>query len=392
MTSQHRRETTALRAYSFAIFMTSAVIISYMPLYFKSLGFSSTQIGFLYSLGPLISIVSNFMWGVTSDRMQTIKKVLLILLAAQTAMTLLLGLASSYGAVIVLLCAFNFFFYPIYPLTDSLSIVTTQMQGRSFIGIRVFGSIGFAVSALVFGFLIGKLGASYTIYVVFGLSLLSLALAFTVADKRASVKKMEFGGLWNILKQREVMMFLLCALLLAVAHRLNEAFLGLSIVMLGGSESLVGYAWMISAVSEIPMFFLLNAYGERFKELPLLALSAVLYVIRLLLAGLIQNPLWLMSTQLLHSITFAIFYFVAVRYLNRVIPEEYRATGMAIYTIVWSSLAGLLSGTIGGPLLQSYGKDIVYFVAACFAASACVGFTLLTWYSARSNRGLHSRP
>ncbi|MGZ9582964.1 MFS transporter [Paenibacillus marinisediminis] len=385
MITSKQKEILSLRVFTFSVFMTSAVIVSYMPLYFKSLGFTSVQIGLLYSLGPLISIVSNFIWGVTSDRMQTIKKVLLILLLSQIVISIVLGLATTYGAVIVLLAAFNFFYYPISPLTDSLGIVTAQAHRKSFISIRVFGSIGFACSALLFGFILGSLGASYTIYVVLGLGITSLILGLFISDKQASIKKMEFGGLFQILMQREVLLFFLCVLLLAIAHRLNEAFLGLGLVQLGGKESIVGWAWMISSVSEIPIFFLLNAYGERFKELPLLTIAAGMYIVRLLIAALVQDPLWLMSTQVMHGVSFGIFYFVAIRYLNRVIPDQYRATGMAVYTVVWSSIAGLLSGTIGGPLMESYGKDAVYFTGVIFAALAGIGFLLLSWFSMKDN-------
>ena len=242
MTNRSNRDITALRAFSFSVFATAAIIVSYMPLYFQSLGFTSVQIGLLYSLGPLISIVSNFIWGVTSDRMQTIKKVLLILLLSQIVLSIALGYATTYGAVIVLLTAFNFFYYPIAPLTDSLAIVTTQSSGRSFISVRVFGSIGFACSALLFGFILGYAGAAYTIYVVLALGILSITLGLFITDKQASIRKMEFSGLLQVIMKREVLLFFLCVLLLAIAHRLNEAFLGIILVQLGGTEEIVGWA------------------------------------------------------------------------------------------------------------------------------------------------------
>lgn len=385
MSTNPQREITTLRIFTFAVFMTAGVVISYLPLYFKTLGFTSVQIGLLYSLGPLISIVSNFVWGVTSDKLRTIKKVLQLLLLSQIITSFILGIATSYGAVIVMLAAFNFFYYPINPLTDSLAIVTTTAHKRSFVSVRVFGSIGFACSALIFGFILGHIGASHTIYVILALGIINLIIGLFITDKQATLRKMEFGGLVQVLAKREVILFFLCVLLLAIAHRINEAFLGLAIVELGGEESIVGWAWTISALSEIPIFFLLSAYGERFKELPLLAIAAGMYVVRLLTAALVQTPFWLMSTQVMHGVTFGIYYFVAIRYLNRVIPDEYRATGMAVYTIVWSSLAGLLSGTIGGPLMESYGKDLVYWTGVGFAAAAGLGFILISFMSARDN-------
>ncbi|WP_157283031.1 MFS transporter [Paenibacillus assamensis] len=381
-------EINKLRTYTFAVFMISAVIISYLPLYLKSLGYNGVQIGLLYSIGPLISICSNFIWGVASDKSQTIKKIILILLAVQTIMIAVLSFASSYTTVMMLLVVFYFFYYPVFPLTDTLTIVTTQSHNRSFIGVRVFGSIGFAFSALAFGYLLKSIGASYTLVVIGALSVLSFMLLLIVTDKKASIKKMEFGGLWEVIKQPNVYLFLICVLLLAIGHRLNDAFLGLSLISLGADESIVGWAWMISAVSEIPVFFLLNAYGERVKELPLLAISCVMYMLRFLIAGYVQDPIWLISTQVMHSVTFGIFYFVAIRYLNKVIPEQFRSTGMAVYTIVWSSISGLLSGTIGGTLLEVYGKDIVFFSAAGFAIVAALGFAMLHLYVKRNEKSI----
>lgn len=385
MSKSMHHEITSLRVFTFAVFMTSAVIISYLPLYFKSLGFTSIQIGFLYSLGPLISIVSNFIWGVTSDRMRTIKKVLLLLLLFQIMLSIALGYATTYGAVVALLVAFNFFYYPMAPLVDSLAIVTTQAHNKSFVSVRVFGSIGYAFSALLFGFVLGSIGSQYTIYVILTLAVISILLGLFISDKQTSMSKMEMGGLWKVLKQREVLYFFLCVLLLAVAHRLNEAFLGLSLLQLGGAEAIVGWAWTLSSLSEIPIFFLLSAYGERFKELPLLAIAAAMYMVRFVIAALVQHPLLLMSTQVMHGVTFGIFFFVAIRFLNRIIPEDFRATGMAIYTIVWSSSAGLLSGTIGGPLMEMHGKNAVYFTAIGFAALAGIGFLLMSWSSMKDH-------
>lgn len=381
------RDAHWLRAFTFSIFMASSVVVSYLPLYYQALGFTSVQIGLLYSIGPLISIVSNLFWGLISDRLGTLKKVLILLLCAQIILSLILSQFASFGSVVPILILFYFFYFPIFPLNDSFSIVTAQAQGKSFIGIRVFGSIGFAVAALLFGMVLRTAGAIYTVWVLVFIGVLSLSIAFFLTDKRAALKKMEFSGLWAVLRQREVLLFFLFVLLLAIAHRLNEAFLGVTLTGLGADESLVGWAWMLSAVSEIPIFFLLNAFGDRFKELPLLALSGLTYAIRLLLVANLQTPGAIVATQLMHSVSFGIFYFVAVRYISRVIPEEYRSTGLALYTIVWSSIAGLLSGTFGGMLLEANGKDMVFHVGAAFAVAACAGFLAMAVHSRYAETG-----
>ncbi|MNN55924.1 Major Facilitator Superfamily protein [compost metagenome] len=77
---------------------------------------------------------------------------------------------------------------------------------------------------------------------------------------------------------------------------------------------------------------------------------------------------------MLHGFTFGIFYVTSIRMLTRLIPDQFRATGMALFTIVWSSLSGLISGTFGGMLFQHLGRQNFYLIAMLTAIAACIGF------------------
>lgn len=76
----------------------------------------------------------------------------------------------------------------------------------------------------------------------------------------------------------------------------------------------------------------------------------------------------------MHSVSFGIYYVTAVRYITRMIPDHLRATGMALFTVVWSSGAGLLSGTFGGLIYQDAGRTVFYMVATGFSILAFIGF------------------
>lgn len=72
--------------------------------------------------------------------------------------------------------------------------------------------------------------------------------------------------------------------------------------------------------------------------------------------GSIHNPAWIIGVQLLHSLTFGVFLITANRYLSQIIPDEYRSSGQAIFAVAWSSIAGLISGTIGGWIYDAAGE------------------------------------
>ena len=374
-----------LRSFMFTIFGTSVLAVSYFPLFYKHLGFSSSQVGLLYSLGPLISILSNLFWSMISDKLGTIKKIMIILLAGQLISVLLLSRATEFQSVILILSVFYFFYYPVFPLADTMAIKTAQKYGRNFISIRVFGSLGYAFFALTIGYLLRALGTSWSMTLCIIIIVTALIIAWWLQDVKVTPSDTSLGskslipkakgkGLREILFQKEVLWFFSCVFVLALGHRMNEAFLTVSLKEMGAGDELIGWALLASALSEIPVFFALSKYGDRFKELPLLAFASLMYAVRFLLMSIVHDPGAVIAVQAMHSVTFGIYYVTAVRYITRIIPDELRATGLAIFTVVWSSAAGLLSGTFGGIIFEESGRSFFYKIAMIFAFAAFAGF------------------
>ncbi|CAM2960115.1 MFS transporter [Paenibacillus sediminis] len=374
--SEAHAEQNWLRAFTFMLFGNSVLVVSFFPLFYSHIGFSSSQIGLLYAIGPLISIFSNMFWSIASDRYKTIKKILIILTIGQLIMALVLYTASSFAVVFVVISFLYFFYYPAFPLTDTLSIVTAHKYGRNFTVIRIFGSIGYAFFALTVGYILTNIGTTWTIAICAAITFTALLFAFKIKDQPGSVNKMDLSGLWGIIRSKEVLLFFIFVFCLALGHRMNEAFLTIALHDLGSSEGIVGWALVMSSLSEIPVFFLLSKYGDKFKELPLIAFASFMYAVRFLLMSLTDSPIGIVFIQGLHSLTFGIFYVTAVRYLSRIIPPDFRATGMALYTIAWSSASGLLSGTFGGIIYEHVGRSDFYLVAVAFSIVAFIGFLM----------------
>ncbi|MBW7459346.1 MFS transporter, partial [Paenibacillus sepulcri] len=76
----------------------------------------------------------------------------------------------------------------------------------------------------------------------------------------------------------------------------------------------------------------------------------------------------------MHSITFGIYFTTALRYLSTIIPDEYRSSGQAVFTVVWAGIAGIISGTVGGPIFDHYGKGAFFHMAMILALIAAASF------------------
>ncbi|MBA2943846.1 MFS transporter [Paenibacillus sp. CGMCC 1.16610] len=368
--SQHR----LLRLFTFSFFMTMGIVVTFFPLYFDYKGYSKLQIGLLYAIGPLIGIATNLLWGFLSDRFQTVKKIMIILIIGQLITAILVFTAGWFSLLYICLAMFFFFQQPVNSLNDSQLMLSIRASGKSYASFRVWGSIGFAVSAGGFGLLLRHYGTGLTPILCLFTITCTLILVFFLKDARQSGKKMALGGMLSILRSKKFVWFLTLVIIMSVSHRFNDGFLALYMRQLGAPDSVIGYAWMASALSEIPMFFFLSKHGHRFKELPLLAFAAIIYALRFFIMGSIHNPVWIIGVQLLHSLTFGVFLITANRYLSQIIPDEYRSSGQAIFAVAWSSIAGLISGMLGGWIYDALGGSTVYVIAGCLSIVAAIGF------------------
>ncbi|MGO4374995.1 MFS transporter, partial [Paenibacillus sp. MCAF20] len=167
-----RKEIFALRTYTFFSYSTAAMIVSFIPLYFLERGYSEQQIGIIYAIGPLMSIFANILFGMASDKLRTIKKLLILLLFGQLVMISILLPVEHFAVVCLVMMGFYFFQTPINPLTDSLILLSSQYTGKPYALIRIFGSLGFAATAYSLGLILKQIGSNWTM----PLALLTIAI------------------------------------------------------------------------------------------------------------------------------------------------------------------------------------------------------------------------
>jgi PPP family 3-phenylpropionic acid transporter len=112
-----------------------------------------------------------------------------------------------------------------------------------------------------------------------------------------------------------------------------------------------------------------------------------MYGLRFVLMAIIDHPLSAIFIQCMHSVTFGIFLYASIVYLQTNIPEAFRATGQALFTITWVSLSGISASLFGGWLFETSGATIFYITAAGFAVLAAILFSLSSAFLTSTRRG-----
>ncbi|MCY9658674.1 MFS transporter [Paenibacillus chondroitinus] len=349
-----------LRSFNFLYFALLAMFVSFLPVYLDAQGLPATKIGLIIGTGGIITIFSQPLWGMISDKTRTIKKVMLLLLVCSSLVGYFLYTSNSFIVLLLFTMFLYFFLMPLDPLTESLNFQTAEANGVSYGSIRTFGAIGYAVMSLAVGYAIQYLGLNSLGYLFGAIGVISLLICLTLPDAPVTGKPITLKSLRNFLGNKETIWFMVLIFIVAVPQRINDTFLGVYIRKLGGSPELVGQAWFLAAGSEILVFALSFWWLRKGKELQIIAFSAFFYFIRFLLSSWITEPHVLVYLQLLQTFTFPIFYSAAIQYLYRIVPEEWRATGQTVLALLFFGVSGIVASYLGGWFYESFGGQSLY--------------------------------
>ena len=364
----------ALKSLIFFYFATIGVLLPFLPLYLAGEGLNTVRIGMLLAIGPFISMVVQFPWGFVSDRMQTVKKIVIFQLAASAVLVTLVFQADTFGLIALAMVFFYAFSWPVIPLLDSLTLATVRERGGSYGGFRLWGSVGFALTALASGTILAVVGVDKMLFIYLGLVGVCLVLALLVRDAAPVGRPVALRKVGELLVRREVLVFLLIVTCLSATNKANDAFLSLFIGHLGGTEAHVGWAWTIAPLSEVPVFALGAALFTRYHELTLLAVASAVFALRWTLFVLVPGPEYLLVVQLLHSVTFGLFFMSAVAYMSKLVPPELRASGQGLLAGCIGGVGGIMGSLLGGLVMSSLGPRPLYGICAVICVGTALAF------------------
>jgi PPP family 3-phenylpropionic acid transporter len=185
------------------------------------------------------------------------------------------------------------------------------------------------------------------------------------------LKRIYMNGYFNV--------FLILSVLVSIPNMMNYTFISLYIDELGGSEIIIGWAFFIAAIGEVPVFLLLDRYLKTTSKamVGVLAATSLLFSVRWFLMGLAVTPSLIAVVQLLHSVTFGIYFYTGTKLSAHLVPMQYRASGQVTYAIAWSGLSGILVGLFGGWIYEWLGPRGMYGLGGFMSFIGVIGFTVM---------------
>ena len=364
-------------AFMITYYTVNAVYQGYISKYFQMRGATTAQLSVLLAAAPMISIVSQPFWGMRGDRAKSRNRVLRLMILLGVGLILMLPLSNAFGWMLLFNALFAAQYTSIQPMGDSIILESLLARGNQPFGpLRLCGSLSFAVVNLVFGLLVGE-RFEWVIYLtaalLVGVFLSTYLLPPTPGHQAETGRRMSLVDLFRVPGMPPLLaLFMMLQLCMGYFY----SFFSIHFTSLpGGSMTLLGLAYFISATSELP--FLLNAdrLFDRLGAGRLMCLSALTMLTRWVLLAACPNVAVVLCSQVLHGGGFIVMSVSMAKHVNATVPAELKSSGQLLLAVVGFGLARVF-GILGGGLLSSAlgGTRHAFLIMAGVCALALILF------------------
>jgi MFS transporter, PPP family, 3-phenylpropionic acid transporter len=361
----------AVKAFYFCYYAAWACLVPFLALYYQSLGFSGSQIGFLASISPLVVLFAAPFWAGAADASSRHKLILLLCIAGAAVGVMFIPRAPSFAVLIPVVVMYAFYSAPIIPLVDHsvMSLLTGRQDqyGRQ----RLWGAVGWGVSAPAAGWLVGQFGLllafpSYLFFAVLSwLTALRLAVA---APQRSTPYKQSLG---KLLSNPRWILFLMVVFTGASGLAVVSNFLFLYLAELGTPTVLMGLSLTIATISELPVLFYSGGMLRRWGPRGVLILSLAALIVRTFGYSISSQPWQALLFQLLHGLSFSAMWVAGVSFAAVIAPPGLGATAQGVFSSTVMGLGAMTGALAGGLLYDQFGGAGMFRITS-IAVLACL--------------------
>ena len=347
----------------FLMFFAWASVSTLASVYMNEVvGLSLSNIGLMMSVLPLISVFFQPIWGGVADVTGKRRGVLQGLMLAAALVTFAITMFTKSYVVVGLYFMYQVFLCGQGPLTDSIAIqIASDTPKASFGFIRIWGSIGYAVGAIIVAFVANQMGLKWSFYTAALAFFIGFVLTRGIKETRIVTAKSHFkSDLKTLLKEKKYLFILIYSFLLVGGVFSSDQYLGLFIRSVDIDVSMIGVLTFISVCFEVPFMFYSKRLIEKLNPYKLLLLMNIIAVARMFILSISSSVLFFLMAGILRGIIVGIFIPLFIELICEITPKAVVTSAVAIYTAVSSGIANFLFTLTGGILAEQLGYQTLY--------------------------------
>ncbi|WP_248928438.1 MFS transporter [Paenibacillus hamazuiensis] len=366
------------------IYMSTGAFFSYISLYYTEIGLGNYEIGWLTSIGAVVGLFAQPLWGIVSDRSRYKNRVLVICTLLSAASVWLVQLSgSSFWLLLLAVIVFSFFQVAINPLSDAITLELSSKGLVKFSGVRTFGSVGYAVMSIGAGWLFAR-----NIHSIFLVTSLMMLCSFVISFLLPKVEGHQSGKAKvnpvEMFKDRPLVILYVYAFILSTTLGFFFSFHAIYSQQQGVSMEVIGLGLAIGSFSQFPFMLWFDWVYRRFGMVNILVFSGLIHALRWLLYGTALTPQTVLLMWVVHGGTYILLYLCLAQYVNKHVMKELRATGQMFNSIILLGISKIFGAVLGGWYAAKFG----FASAFLLGMGLSLGATAVFWWLAARTKAL----
>ena len=342
-----------------------ASFAGFISTYFLDNGMSSSVLSIVLAIYMGCSFVGAFFWGGMCDKKKTNKKVFIpeFIVAVLLALTTWFMASRSLMIASVLYPIFGFMSAPLGSNLDAWMLKSFNKDAGIYGKARAIGSAGYAVSALLVGQLISRLG-----YIVMpigtiscGLIVLILAISLSEPEYGAGAQHVEPANPSELLKIKPYVFLLVILFATGLASSPINNLKIVVIQSVGGDVGILGIDSFIGVMIQALFIF----SSSKLKKIPVyfrLFLMSAFVMLDMILIVTAVNPAMVILGSVMWNASYGVLLPTMREITERSVSGPLKNTAHSMSDAIYGSFAGIISLMYSGTLMDKFGARSVAFL------------------------------
>jgi MFS family permease len=367
-----------IRIYYFLYLGAFGFIMPFLALFFRRTGMSGVQIGILGMVSAIIGIVFAPLWARLGDQLINPRRLLQVAFFGSVIGYLVLSFQNSYTEIALLVGICALLVSGIDPISDSIALRRRKdNQQISFGSIRLWGSLGWAFSVYLAGWMIQELGIRSVFWGYAGLIILVIiVLNFIVQSGIKDDCPVTSSGLSYLRLMKEIIkdnamvgLALALSVLWLVRSGINQ-FQAIYMDELGAGESVIGLVNTITALVELPGMLWADHLVNRYGAQQVIRFALFVFIFQMGVIVVFPRVVMFLIAGCLNGIAFSYINVALAVFVSEKAPLTQTATVLALFTSTLRGAIQIFAGLFSGLIFDRFGAYWLYTIgfAGCLLA------------------------
>jgi PPP family 3-phenylpropionic acid transporter len=371
------------RLYYFCFMGGWGFILPFMNLFYVSLGLSGKQIGVISSVSAVVGMVVSPLWVGYVKKHPQARRFLQWMLTAGALIYVIIGLQAAFIWILIVVFLHSLSTSGIVPISDSMAVLVAKESDAGYGSVRMFGSLGWIVSLLSSGWLVGHFGYLTAFSGVMAMWLMaSLVIRriqpqfFTSQQVVSQPPTTTLDSIQLVWRDRTLFGFAVALVVIGFMNNGVLQFENVFLSQLGASKQLISVAGILSAVVELPFMIYADRIARRVGVHRLMLAALFLTFAQRLAVLILPYIATIMVIRFIGGVAFSFYTICFIGLVTSRTHSSETGTVLALFSVTIAGLVNIIASPISGAIFDLIGARWLY---AFSATGYLIGFLCLWW-------------